>query len=564
MHARNKEKVPDSKGRITGRHSPKAPLSCAFTMVFALLGCADTPLSPPPLDLGGPWKFVEVDDPAAALSGYDDSRAPMTELPGRLDRVLAKRSDYAATVWFRKKFTPSAGRESEMMVLSLNRIGTADEAYVNGTCVGKSGAIPPPGSPLAYDYAWHRDRHYAFPASLLRPGEENLIALRVHFHMMDGMSGRPGLWTLDAWNVAHRLGEYFPSANNLYPLLLSLLLLVLLAVLMQGSMEGSIALFSIVFMLAAFGVTLLMLGIPRMDNNIYRYKLFFCLYVLTDYVLLLFIQEFFALRSRLMTVAATIILAAFTVFIALTPSSRELVRTGAPLTALVIALYIAAVLKVFVTALVRDPRRYWYLVVVAAFILVSVANTLHSLATGKLYLVSFSFALRLPALMLGAILVYLLDLKNARKERDSLTRALLKKTKEIQEVKRKIPRDNARPEPRDAVHSLIEHLDGNYAETYDRIALARRFTMNEDYMVQLFKKVTGTNIASYINARRIEAAIQLLSETESRVIDIAFHVGFDNLTYFYRNFKKHTGQSPVEYRRRVRERLFTDDEMMME
>lgn len=71
-------------------------------------------------------------------------------------------------------------------------------------------------------------------------------------------------------------------------------------------------------------------------------------------------------------------------------------------------------------------------------------------------------------------------------------------------------------------------------------------------MGQVFKKVTGTSIASYINARRIEASLHLLRETGCRIIDIAFHVGFDNLTCFYRNFRKHTGVSPVEYRCRTR------------
>ena len=119
-------------------------------------------------------------------------------------------------------------------------------------------------------------------------------------------------------------------------------------------------------------------------------------------------------------------------------------------------------------------------------------------------------------------------------------------------MKQRLPKQETKPEPRDAVHALIEHLDGNFSETYDRLALARRFNMNEDYMVKLFKKVTGTNIANYINTRRIEAARQLLEETDSRVIDIAFHVGFDNLTYFYRHFKKQTGYSPIEYRRMFR------------
>ncbi len=56
--------------------------------------------------------------------------------------------------------------------------------------------------------------------------------------------------------------------------------------------------------------------------------------------------------------------------------------------------------------------------------------------------------------------------------------------------------------------------------------------------------------------KRIDAARQLLRETDVKVIDIAFHVGFDNLTYFYRNFKKNTGYSPIEYKRLCRDNPF--------
>jgi YesN/AraC family two-component response regulator len=35
-----------------------------------------------------------------------------------------------------------------------------------------------------------------------------------------------------------------------------------------------------------------------------------------------------------------------------------------------------------------------------------------------------------------------------------------------------------------------------------------------------------------------------------RVVGIAYHVGFNNLSYFYRNFKKYTGLTPLEYKQR--------------
>jgi len=88
----------------------------------------------------------------------------------------------------------------------------------------------------------------------------------------------------------------------------------------------------------------------------------------------------------------------------------------------------------------------------------------------------------------------------------------------------------------------------NFSEKYDRIELSKKFGLNEDYMGQIFKKATGTNISNYINTNRINAAKELLTDTSAKIIDIAYHVGFDNLTHFHRQFKIQTGCTPNEYR----------------
>ena len=68
-------------------------------------------------------------------------------------------------------------------------------------------------------------------------------------------------------------------------------------------------------------------------------------------------------------------------------------------------------------------------------------------------------------------------------------------------------------------------------------------------MGQIFKKETGYNISNYINLKRIEASKDLLTEIDTKIIDIAFHVGFDNLTHFHRQFKKIIGVTPTVYRK---------------
>ena len=51
-----------------------------------------------------------------------------------------------------------------------------------------------------------------------------------------------------------------------------------------------------------------------------------------------------------------------------------------------------------------------------------------------------------------------------------------------------------------------------------------------------------------VNTKRIEKAKIYLTETDFKVYEVADILGFENVTYFSRFFKKHTGMSPKEYK----------------
>ena len=506
---------------------------------------------PGSIALSGRWKIVETDDIAPAEADFDDSKAASITIPGKWDYVLERNRDLASTVWLRKKIIIPEDFTDQLMVLSLGTIAVVDETYFNGIYVGGTGRFPSGKGRLDYSIALHRERNYQFPSSLVRYGGENVIAIKVFSHYVNGMRSDPELLTLAEWNQRTRYAEFLPSFSNINGIIISFILFLFLAILVKGTVKMRFAVYSAVFIISVFVMILLLLGLPAFENNIDRFKLFFGIYAFIDYMLLLVIQEFFKIKFRFLTVYFSVLLAALIGFIAFAPDTSFLITYCSKATIFLVILYILYSTTIFMVALFRDPRRYWYLVFVATFILISVGNTLFTLVTNQMYKLSFTFALRLPALLLGAFFVYLFDLKNIKTERDSLAQALLRKSKELQRVTKMLSRFDVKPEPRDIIHDVIEYLDNNYNETYDRKKLAEKFRLNEDYMGQLFKKMTNTNIANYINIKRIEAAKQLLQETNSRVIDIAFHVGFDNLTYFYRHFKKHTGYSPVEYRRMV-------------
>ncbi|MBN2158778.1 MAG: helix-turn-helix domain-containing protein [Spirochaetes bacterium] len=513
------------------------------------------------LNLSGTWKIIEANDDAPADLRYDDSGAGEVSIPGSWDRVLDKTEDLVSTVWIRKKIVIGERLRDRLLVLSLGPVALADETYVNGVFIGGTGNIPAPDRPLDYDFEFYKNRVYQFSPSMVRFGGENVIAIKIFSHYINGIRDSPRLFTIKGWNAIFKYGDYLPSFNNLNPMILSLLLLIFLVIVIKGSGNRKITTYAVLFIMSVFFINLLLLGLPRMENNLYRYKLFYGAYAVVDYVLLLLIQEFFRIRSRIATAIFTVLLIAACVFIAYAPSTRYFVSCCVSVTIALVIVYIAYTFVIFAIALYRDPRRYWYLSFVAVFILVSVSNMLHTMITNQMYRMSFSFALRLPAILLGALFVYLFDLKNIKKERDSLAHALLNKTKELQRASKMLSKADIRQEPKDIIHHVIEYLDSNFNETYDRKKLAEKFRLNEDYMGQLFKKVTNTNIANYINVKRIEAAMQLLMDTDGKVIDIAFHVGFDNLTYFYRHFKKHTGYSPIDFRRRAAESMNVFDDI---
>lgn len=67
----------------------------------------------------------------------------------------------------------------------------------------------------------------------------------------------------------------------------------------------------------------------------------------------------------------------------------------------------------------------------------------------------------------------------------------------------------------------------------------------------IFKKKTGETFIHYLTNLRMEKARELLLNTDKKVYEVSYDVGYENPTYFSTLFKKSTGLSPFEYRRHV-------------
>ena len=74
--------------------------------------------------------------------------------------------------------------------------------------------------------------------------------------------------------------------------------------------------------------------------------------------------------------------------------------------------------------------------------------------------------------------------------------------------------------------------------------------MSPRSFLRVFRSATGTSPLAWMLGQRINRACMLLRQTDKPVTEIAFDVGFNDSNYFTRQFRKATGFSPREYRKR--------------
>lgn len=100
---------------------------------------------------------------------------------------------------------------------------------------------------------------------------------------------------------------------------------------------------------------------------------------------------------------------------------------------------------------------------------------------------------------------------------------------------------------RDLLNDIARHP--NRALSLTEAAAATHWSPG--HLSKLFKSVTGYTFVSYVTAWRISRAELMLACTQMPVQRIATELDFNQVNYFSRVFRAHTGVSPSEYRRRA-------------
>lgn len=97
------------------------------------------------------------------------------------------------------------------------------------------------------------------------------------------------------------------------------------------------------------------------------------------------------------------------------------------------------------------------------------------------------------------------------------------------------------------IKKAIEFINANYDNHITAADAAKAVGLSYNYFSNCFSRVTGKTFTQYLNNVRINHAKYQLLISEKNISGVAERVGFDNLSYFAQEFRRHTGMTPTEF-----------------
>lgn len=104
--------------------------------------------------------------------------------------------------------------------------------------------------------------------------------------------------------------------------------------------------------------------------------------------------------------------------------------------------------------------------------------------------------------------------------------------------------------PDEAIKEAQIYIEKNFEEKISVEELAKQFAISNRNFIRRFKKATNNTPFEYIQRVKVEAAKKSFETSTLNINQVMYNVGYNDEKAFRKVFKKHTGLSPIEYRRK--------------
>lgn len=98
------------------------------------------------------------------------------------------------------------------------------------------------------------------------------------------------------------------------------------------------------------------------------------------------------------------------------------------------------------------------------------------------------------------------------------------------------------------IKPVMKYIENNYNDDISYAELAKLLNVSKYHFCHLFKEATGKTVVQYINDIRLDKAYNLLKNTDMNITQVSMSVGFNDMNYFSRLFKKYKNMAPSKVR----------------
>ncbi|MEC7265128.1 MAG: AraC family transcriptional regulator [Bacteroidota bacterium] len=97
------------------------------------------------------------------------------------------------------------------------------------------------------------------------------------------------------------------------------------------------------------------------------------------------------------------------------------------------------------------------------------------------------------------------------------------------------------------LEEIFEYVNLNYAKDLAIGEISSKLGLTPNSFCRFFKKMTQSTFTNFVNEFRINKALEFFNESNTSIAEVMFRCGFNDPSYFSRQFKKYQGTSPNSY-----------------
>lgn len=138
-------------------------------------------------------------------------------------------------------------------------------------------------------------------------------------------------------------------------------------------------------------------------------------------------------------------------------------------------------------------------------------------------------------------------------DEEEIVRMLQKAIKAIEDSEKASARMNPKSDmekvKNNTFKAILVYINENFIQSPITVQeLSSKFSINQSYLSQLFKKELNTTFTDYINKLKISSALELLKDSSLNINEVAGKSGYGDYFAFAHTFKKLVGRTPTQYR----------------